>query len=224
RSSWLYHKPDEASTISADRDIAYRVVLPTETFKDEPQLRALVDEPRIRCWIGPGRHVVGYCISVLESKLLICRPLETWIHESGRVVLLGILVIQCSFNLSPTELKEPQWLSRTLPFLITPLLDAYQHLRYARATATQNSSTRNRDIYHLPDGAEQEERDAAMRRAMEMEILDYEKFKDREYMSMGDHRRVNPNAWLDKTKNWQDQFDYDPDMAVEEWWSSNRET
>ena len=25
----------------------------------------------------------------LESKLLICRPLETWIHECGRVVLLG---------------------------------------------------------------------------------------------------------------------------------------
>lgn len=43
-------------------DLAYRVVLPTRTFVDDPQLRHLVDEPRIRCWIGPGRHVVGYCI------------------------------------------------------------------------------------------------------------------------------------------------------------------
>ncbi|KAJ3716987.1 FAD/NAD-binding domain-containing protein [Lentinula raphanica] len=262
-------------------DIAYRVVLPTETFKDEPQLRALVDEPRIRCWIGPGRHVVGYCIrhrseynmvlikpgvghsyswtekgdlnemregfngwdpciqkllsraqSVLESKLLICRPLETWIHESGRVVLLGDSchpMLPYRAQGAAMAIEDAAVLGNLFSRIsdssqITPLLDAYQHLRYARATATQNSSTRNRDIYHLPDGAEQEERDAAMRRAMEMEILDYEKFKDREYMSMGDHRRVNPNAWLDKTKNWQDQFDYDPDMAVEEWWSSNRET
>jgi salicylate hydroxylase len=43
-------------------DIAYRVVLRTDTFGDDPQLKALIEEPRIRCWIGPEKHVVGYCI------------------------------------------------------------------------------------------------------------------------------------------------------------------
>lgn len=43
-------------------EVAYRVVLPTDTFSDDPQLKALIDEPKITCWIGPGKHVVGYCM------------------------------------------------------------------------------------------------------------------------------------------------------------------
>lgn len=43
-------------------DVAYRLVLPTHTFMDDPQLRALIKEPKISCWIGPGKHVIGYCI------------------------------------------------------------------------------------------------------------------------------------------------------------------
>ncbi|KAJ3716990.1 FAD/NAD(P)-binding domain-containing protein [Lentinula raphanica] len=258
-------------------DIAYRVVLPTETFKEEPQLRALVEEPRIRCWIGPGGHVVGYCIRnrseynmvliktgvghsyswtaegdlnemreafngwdpclqkllskaqlCLESKLLICRPLETWIHECGRVVLLGDSchpMLPYRAQGAAMAIEDAAVLGNLFSRIsdssqIPLLLNAYQQLRHARATATQEASARNRSVYHLPDGADQELRDAAMRSAMEMEILNYQKFKDG-YIPIAHHGRDNPNAWSDKSKN-QEQFDYDPDVAVENWWASNR--
>ena len=40
------------------------------------------------------------------------------------------------------------------------LLRAYERLRYDRASATQASSRLNQHIFHLPDGPEQEKRDA----------------------------------------------------------------
>ncbi|KAJ4000374.1 FAD/NAD-P-binding domain-containing protein [Lentinula boryana] len=259
-------------------DLAYRVVLPTRTFTDDPQLRFLVEEPRIRCWIGPGRHIVGYCIrnrteynmvlvkpgdghsyswtaegdlkemrdgfnewdpcvqkllskadSVLESRLLICKPLETWIHGSGRVVLLGDSchpMLPYRAQGSAMAIEDAAVLGNLFSRIsditqITPLLDAYESLRHSRVTATQEASARNRTVYHLPDGLEQIQRDAAMKIAMEEEISNHERFKDGYSPSISD-QNDNPNAWSDKSKN-KEQFDYDPDNAVEEWWALNRD-
>ncbi|KAJ3851932.1 hypothetical protein EV368DRAFT_65322 [Lentinula lateritia] len=268
-------------------DLAYRVVLPTRTFVDDPELRHLVDEPRIRCWIGPGRHVVGYCIymanhpstlqrnrkeynmvlvkpgdghsyswtaegnledirdgfhewdpcvqkllsraeSVLESKLLICRPLKTWIHSSGRAVLLGDSchpMLPYRAQGSAMAIEDAVVLGNLFSRIsdnsqIPDLLKAYEGLRHARASATQAASARNRSVYHLPDGLEQEKRDAAMKLAMEEELLNCEWSKDGDPPSVfGNRNRDNPNAWSDKNKN-AEQFDYDPDTAVDEWWAS----
>jgi salicylate hydroxylase len=41
-------------------------------------------------------------------------------------------------------------------------LSRYEELRRARATEVQLRSRANRDVFHLPDGAEQRERDAAI--------------------------------------------------------------
>ncbi|KAJ4482209.1 hypothetical protein J3R30DRAFT_2139839 [Lentinula aciculospora] len=256
-------------------DLAYRVVLPTHTFKDDPQLKPLVEEPRIRCWIGPGRHIVGYCIrnrreynmvlikpgdshsyswtaegdlremrdgfngwdpclrkllsradSVLESALLICRPLKTWIHVGGRVVLLGDSchpMLPYRAQGSAMAIEDAAVLGNLFSRLsntaqIPELLKVYENLRHARVSATQAASTRNRRVYHLPDGIEQQQRDTAMRSAMQEELLQYGMAKDVQHpftSSCG-----NPNAWSDKNKN-AEQFDYDPDVAVDEWWALN---
>ncbi|KAL0568167.1 hypothetical protein V5O48_013826 [Marasmius crinis-equi] len=43
-------------------DMAYRVLVPTDSFKDDPELQELIDNPRVNCWMGPGRHIIGYSI------------------------------------------------------------------------------------------------------------------------------------------------------------------
>ena len=43
-------------------EAAYRALLPTSLMVDDPELKALVDTPELTTWMGPGRHVMGYCV------------------------------------------------------------------------------------------------------------------------------------------------------------------
>lgn len=43
-------------------DAAYRAIIPTELMQDDPELRMLIDAPGLTIWLGPGKHIVGYCI------------------------------------------------------------------------------------------------------------------------------------------------------------------
>lgn len=97
------------------------------------------------------------------------------------------------------------------PSQIKPLLQGYQELRLARTSATQAQSRLNQRIFHLPDGPEQEARDANMRTAMEMELrlMRGEKAED---VTLG-----NQNQWADQTKSGL-QYGYDADAAANEWW------
>lgn len=42
--------------------LAYRVVVPTDALLCDPLLRPLVEDPRVMVWMGPDRHIVGYCV------------------------------------------------------------------------------------------------------------------------------------------------------------------
>lgn len=94
---------------------------------------------------------------------------------------------------------------------IGPLLHAYQNLRLPRTAATQMSSTLNQNIFHFPDGPEQEARDASMRAAMETEL----KMLNGEDVDVGNEGSAN--QWADRKKN-EKQFGYDADTAVDTWW------
>lgn len=100
---------------------------------------------------------------------------------------------------------------------ITPLIYAYQSLRYDRATATQVSSSLNRYIFHHPDGPEQEKRDHEMREAME----------DAFRIARGEKSTLalsgNANQWADKAKS-SIQYGYDADAEAEKWWLENGES
>lgn len=43
-------------------DAAYRVTLPTSEMLKHPDLREFVENPEMTGWIGPGRHIMAYCI------------------------------------------------------------------------------------------------------------------------------------------------------------------
>ncbi|KAF5389185.1 hypothetical protein D9757_003487 [Collybiopsis confluens] len=265
------------SIVAPTEDVAYRVILPTHTFLSDPQLKALIEEPTISCWMGPGRHIVGYCIrdrkeynlvlvkrgeadthswtekgdpeemragfsgweprvqkllsradSVLKSKLVICQPLKTWIHESGRVALLGDSchpMLPYRAQGSAMAIEDAAVLGNLFsrishPSQIPRVLKAYEELRRPRATATQEASKSNRSVYHLPDGIRQEMRDAEMGVAMMHELLSQEWVRGAKETTLDNSNRGNPNGWSDREKNGT-QFGYDPDEAVEDWWSFN---
>lgn len=98
------------------------------------------------------------------------------------------------------------------PSQITPILYAYEKLRLQRTADTQKSSRLNQHIFHLPDGPEQEARDASMRAAMDVELrtLKGEKVDAR--------NEGSANQWADKRKN-EIQFGYDADAAADAWWA-----
>lgn len=89
------------------------------------------------------------------------------------------------------------------PYLADSLTESPNRL--PRATATQETSRLNQNIFHLPDGPAQRARDDGMRAAMAAE-LEGESIPD-----------GNPNQCADKTKT-RIQFDYDAYAEVERWW------
>ena len=48
-------------------DAAYRATISTELLLKDPELKPFVDNPEATSWMGPGMHVVGYCLVSLLS-------------------------------------------------------------------------------------------------------------------------------------------------------------
>ncbi|KAJ7206104.1 FAD/NAD-P-binding domain-containing protein [Mycena pura] len=55
-------------------DAVYRAIIPTADLMNDPLLESLVLVPEVTCWMGPGKHVVGYCLRAKKeyNLVLIC--------------------------------------------------------------------------------------------------------------------------------------------------------
>ncbi|EJC99727.1 FAD/NAD-binding domain-containing protein [Fomitiporia mediterranea MF3/22] len=51
--------PDRAEPTG---DVAYRTVIPADWIRDDPELKSLIETPEITAWMGPKKHMIGYCI------------------------------------------------------------------------------------------------------------------------------------------------------------------
>lgn len=160
--------------------------------------------------------------STLDWKLMDRDPLPSWIHKDGKLALLGDSchpMLPYRAQGSAMAIEDAAVLGNIFSHCsdrsqITPLLYAYQALRYDRATATQRSSSLNRDIFHHPDGPEQEARDREMRAAME-DTFRVARGEESTSVLAG-----NANQWADKTKS-DIQYGYDADEEAEKWWLAN---
>jgi salicylate hydroxylase len=61
---------------SADRprptgDAAYRAVIPASLLREHDDLRPLLETPEMTSWMGPRRHIMGYCIRNREEYNLV---------------------------------------------------------------------------------------------------------------------------------------------------------
>ncbi|KAJ6591235.1 hypothetical protein DFH09DRAFT_1139071 [Mycena vulgaris] len=252
-------------------DAAYRAIIPTSEMVKDPDLKPLVDHPEMTGWIGPGRHIMAYCIRgkqeynlvmlhpdggsreaynvpgcvhkmradfagweprvrkllALVSSTLIWPlfdrdPLDTWIHPSGKVALLGDAchpMLPYRAQGSAMAIEDAAVLGVLFSHItsrrqIRPFLHAYQALRYPRTTETQLASRLNQKIFHLPDGPEQEARDLSMQKGM-LDSLREERGEKSPDRSLG-----NANVWADRTKN-RIQFCYDAEEEAERWWNTS---
>lgn len=253
-------------------DATYRALIPTGPMMKDSDLRQLLDESSVNVWMGPGRHIVSYCVrnkkeynlvmihpckgtnetarpvdtaimrsdftgfeprvqkmlslvpSTLVWSLMDREPLDTWIHSDGKVCLLGDAchpMLPYRAQGSAMAVEDAAVLGNLLsrissPNELTPLLRAYQFIRHGRASATQMDSRMNQHIFHLPDGPQQEARDASMRAAMEEARKEARLGADED----ADGCVGSANLWGDRNRNML-AFDYDADKAVEEWLKTN---
>ena len=119
---------------------------------------------------------------------------------------------------------------------IPAYLRAYEQLRHARTSATQEDSRLSRYIFHLADGPEQEARDTSMKRAMLVEaarqtLMDVShaaqnasetRAKSASIRVGGGRNEESANQWADRKKN-VEQFTYDADAVAEQWWVNEGE-
>ncbi|CDO72572.1 hypothetical protein BN946_scf184983.g55 [Trametes cinnabarina] len=171
-------------------------------------------EPRIR-------KLLGFVKSTLKWRLMDRQPLKKWIHSSYKVILLGDAchpMLPYRAQGAAMAIEDAAVLGNLLsrlndPSQLKPLLQAYEDLRLPRTAETQRQSRLNQKIFHLPDGPEQEARDAQMRQAMELELRVM-----REGVAPGEVTlEGSPNQWADRKKN-EAQFAYDADREAERWW------
>ncbi|KAK7687183.1 hypothetical protein QCA50_009687 [Cerrena zonata] len=169
-------------------------------------------EPRVQ-------KLLNMVQSTLKWRLMDRQPLETWVHSSGRVVLLGDAchpMLPYRAQGAAMAIEDAAVLGNLLshlshPSQIHPLLNAYESLRLERTANTQASSRDNQRIFHYPDGPEQQLRDNEMRRAMARE-------KGLPCDDSNDEMQGNANQWADKAKSLM-QFGYDADAVADKWWN-----
>jgi len=115
-------------------------------------------------WDPKLRERVRRCTTLLRGAVFVRRPLEHWTF--GRVTLLG----DAAHAMEPWQAQGAAQAIEDA-FVLGECLGAaggdvqaglrrYEHVRMARATELQESSARAGNVFYLPDGEEQQRRDA----------------------------------------------------------------
>ncbi|KAH9850511.1 FAD/NAD-P-binding domain-containing protein [Lenzites betulinus] len=177
-------------------------------------------EPRVR-------KLLSFVKSTLNWRLMDRQPLKRWVHPSSKVILLGDAchpMLPYRAQGAAMAIEDAAVLGNLLsrlnqPSQLQPLIQAYEDLRLPRTAETQRQSRLNQKIFHLPDGPEQEARDAGMRQAMEAELRKMQGEAAYKQSGAGSEEAFagSPNQWADPKKNTA-QFAYDADAVAERWW------
>ncbi|EGN94432.1 hypothetical protein SERLA73DRAFT_114656 [Serpula lacrymans var. lacrymans S7.3] len=163
-------------------------------------------EPRIR-------KLLKLCSTITPTLHVIHEPFDNWVHESGKVVLVGEaahpLMPNGSHN-AALAVEDAMTLSTLFALPLTPaqtplLLSAYEELRQARCAATQASERQKRDFVCLPHGPEQRARDEGFRQARKRALLDWDE-ADEDFLR---------ETW----EEYIELFGFDAREAVEDWWT-----
>ena len=137
------------------------------------------------------RQVLTHVDAVIKWKLSDLEPLPTWVSASGRVVLIGDAAHAMLPYLAAgaaMAIEDGAVLGECVdrckrPEDLPGAMSAFEKIRKRRCERVVKGARANGDIWHLPDGDEQEERDRAMNPEGEKRN--------------GATAEVNPNQWSD---------------------------
>ncbi|KAI6115942.1 hypothetical protein F5141DRAFT_1212544 [Pisolithus sp. B1] len=200
---------------------------PEELWRIEESANRMTEE--FVGWEPRIQKLLSLIPSTLKWKLMDRAPLETWIHEDGKLALLGDAchpMLPYAGQGAAMAIEDAAVLGNLFSHLssraqIAPLLHAYEALRYERATNAQTFSRLNKATLHLPDGLEQEQRDGKMRAAMEdapKKIHDEVPVGDTDANTKGNTSQRN------NEKKIAIQYGYDADEEAEKWWHQHGES
>lgn len=121
-------------------------------------------------WDPRLTKIISLIDKTAKWKLMTYPRLPTWRHSSGRFVLLGDAchaMLPYMSQGAAQAMEDAASLGRCLARAtgtedLPTLTAAYEKIRMERAYAVQARSALNGRIWHYPDGADQEARDAGM--------------------------------------------------------------
>ncbi|KAI1371043.1 FAD binding domain protein [Hypoxylon crocopeplum] len=150
----------------------YNLVLLRPDDLPEAVSRAAADVDEMRKLFEPWDPVLSKllaCVSQVDKwRLMHISPLDTWVNKEGTFIVAGDAchpMLPYLAQGANSSLEDGAVLGRLLKYVtsrdkIAPALEMYQQLRKARGEAIAKEALGQRDSFHLPDGPEQEQRDA----------------------------------------------------------------
>lgn len=145
------------------------------------------------------KKVLSKVKNCLKWKLADLPPLLRWVSRSGRVVLIGdaahamvpYLAQGASLSIEDGAALAECVDHATDVTQIPAVLNAFAEIRKPRCETVQAGSRSNGDIWHMPDGPEQQKRDQDMLSTMSSTAINGAE-KQRT-------QKPNPNRWSDET-------------------------
>jgi salicylate hydroxylase len=159
-------------------------------------------------WDPIIQRVLTHVTHCLKWKLAYLPPLEKWVSDNGQVVVIGDAahgMVPYLAQGAAVSIEDGVSLAACVDRAedisdLSKLLLAFQAIRKPRCETVSGSALENGDIWHMPDGPEQKQRDHEMRRKMDGTLESNE----------------NPNIWNNKAfATW--LFGYDTEKEVSNW-------
>ncbi|KAI1387803.1 FAD binding domain protein [Hypoxylon trugodes] len=159
----------------------YNLVLlrPDDLPEDVSRQAANVDEMRklFESW-DPILNKLLACVNQVDKwRLMHISPLDAWVNDEGTFLMAGDAchpMLPYLAQGANSSLEDGAVLGRLLKYVtsrdkLRPALEMYQQLRKARGEAIAKEALGQRDSFHLPDGPEQEKRDAIFQACIDKE-------------------------------------------------------
>ncbi|OCB88669.1 FAD/NAD-binding domain-containing protein [Sanghuangporus baumii] len=166
-------------------------------------------------------------LSLVESpirwKLMDRRPLKSWVHPCGRVVLLRddchpMLVLRW-------QLKMPQSWGTSFPlYLLFPncrhcCMYVYERLRQSRATETQLGSRAIQKMYHLPVDEQKQCDDEDSKTCRQVAGFLSSEAENNANRTITDKGSNGTGLHMPPRSKFAEWFSYDADAVVDSWWA-----
>ncbi|KAJ6005168.1 hypothetical protein N7451_003112 [Penicillium sp. IBT 35674x] len=169
-------------------DMAYRAIFNTETLQalNQPKINSIIDAQVATAWFGPGGHVIMYPLSKDQKyNMVLIRPddmpegvkIDAGIVEELKEAYKGwdpalfaiISRIESALKWKLLHHKELEsWVKADYPIDVSQdkihfILKLYEKVRKSRTSLNVLGAVANRQLYHIVDGSEQEQRDRDLR-------------------------------------------------------------
>ncbi|KAI1407234.1 FAD binding domain protein [Hypoxylon sp. FL1857] len=150
----------------------YNLVLLRPDDLPEDVSRAAADVDEMRKLFEPWDPILSKllaCVNQVDKwRLMHISPLDAWVNNEGTFLMAGDAchpMLPYLAQGANSSLEDGAVLGRLLKYVtshdkLAPALETYQQLRKARGEAIAKEALGQRDSFHMPDGPEQEQRDA----------------------------------------------------------------